>query len=92
MHHGYDLDKLYDKLNLTGKVIRIGEFSIGVGGCSNGWEGFCEGKKVAVKVIREVGVSANEVTLKRVRLITLRSAVHLISDLSSTSLAIGERS
>lgn len=70
MHHGYDLCQLYDRLNLTGKVYRVGEYSVGIGGCSNVWEGYYEGRKVAVKVIREVGVSSNEVTLKRVRLLS----------------------
>lgn len=64
--HCYDLSNLYDSLNLTGLVRRIDRF-VGGGGFCTVWQGECRGEIVAVKVIREVGSSVNELTLKKVR-------------------------
>ena len=65
-YQGYDLSKLYDKLNLTGKVVRVGQHAVSSGGCANVWEGDLLGTKVAVKVIREIGVKASQMSLKKV--------------------------
>ena len=64
----YDLCQLYDSLNLTGLVKRI-ERIVGGGGYCTVWQGEYNGEIVAVKVIREVGVSVNEETLRRVNLL-----------------------
>lgn len=75
---GDELSRLYDRLNLTGRVIRVGQHAVS-GGCANVWEALLiplgrndsyfqddDGVRVAVKVIREVASSASETSLRKV--------------------------
>ena len=57
-----DLKSLDDRLNLTGLVERVGSWPRSSGGFSDVWEGKFGGKKVAVKVLREVGTQRNILT------------------------------
>ena len=73
-----ELSKLYDKLNLTGRVIRVGHHPASVGGFADVWEARLfplkyrrkgvedEGDKVALKVIREFCSNAGEMRLRKV--------------------------
>ncbi len=68
LHGDLPLDQ---RLNLTGKVARVGEHARKSGGFSDVWEGWHDGERVAVKVIREFKTSYDK--LSRVRVLPLCS-------------------
>ncbi|KAL5520908.1 hypothetical protein ACEPAF_2911 [Sanghuangporus sanghuang] len=85
-----ELCKLYDKLNLTGRVIRVGRHPASVGGFADVWEARLfplkfrrrgaedEGEKVALKVIREFCSNTSEMRLRKrlIREIRAWSSLH----------------
>ncbi|KAL5514576.1 hypothetical protein ACEPAG_1892 [Sanghuangporus baumii] len=90
-HDNFDeLCKLYDKLNLTGRVIRVGRHPASVGGFADVWEARLfprklrrrgvedEGERVALKVIREFCSNTSEMRLRKrlIREIRAWSSLH----------------
>ncbi|KAI5120533.1 hypothetical protein M0805_004541 [Coniferiporia weirii] len=81
MEHGDELSQLYDKLNLTGRVYRLGTDPAGHGGFADIWEGLLveqseapatdmgsdnnDGQRVAIKVLKEYGNSTAIMTLRK---------------------------